>query len=133
MRREREAVVAPGQDADAALAHATEDVDAHLELALEVRRALGGDAPLARRLAQVVGDAEGGADEDPVARRLEGVEGALVGPVRVIDDLDAVAQRDHHRFRAAAVGGHAQPRGTRDLHGGRHLGVGHRRLVGRVA
>src|SRR5207237_3625880 len=71
MRREREAVVAPGQDADAALAHATEDVDAHLELALEGRRALGGDAPLARRLAQVVGDAEGGADEDPVARRLE--------------------------------------------------------------
>src|SRR5437667_4855452 len=133
VRRVGEAVVAAGQHADPALAHAVHGLDGHRELALERRRALGGHAPLAGGLAQVVGDAERGPDEDAIAGRLERVEHALVDPVRVVDDVDPVAQRDHHGLRAAAVRRHAQPRRARDLHGRRDLGVAHRRLVGGIA
>src|SRR5438094_1216095 len=133
VRRVGEAVVAAGQHADPALAHAVHGLDGHRELALERRRALGGHAPLAGGLAQVVGDAERGPDEDAIAGRLERVERALVDPVRVVDDVDPVAQRDHHGLRAAAVRRHAQPRRARALHGRRDLGVAHRRLVGGIA
>ena len=73
-------------------------------------RSLGRDAALAPGLRQVIGEAEGGPDEDPVARRLQRVEGALVRVVGVIDDLDAVAQGEHDRLRAPAVCGDAQAR-----------------------
>ena len=130
MRSIREAVVAPGKHADAALAHAAHDVDGHRELMLESPGALAGDAPLAGGLAQVVRDAEGGADEDPIARGFEGIERALVGIVRVIDDLHAVAKRHHDGFRAPAVRGDAQAARPRHLHGRFHLRVRHRRLLG---
>src|SRR5437867_9652222 len=133
VRRVGEAVVAAGQHADPALAHTVHGLDGHRELALERRRALGGHAPLAGGLAQIVGDAERGPDEDAIAGRLERVERALVDPVRVVDDVDPVAQRDHLGLRAAAVRRHAQPRRARDLHGRRDLGVAHRRLVGGIA
>src|SRR2546422_1396567 len=111
VRRVGEAVVAAGQHADPALAHTVHGLDGHRELALERRRALGGHAPLAGGLAQVVGDAERGPDEDAIAGRLERVERALVDPVRVVDDVDPVAQRDHHGLRAAAVRRPAHPAG----------------------
>ena len=50
---------------------------------------------------------DAGRDEDAVLRRLEHVERLLVGEARVVDDLDAVAQRLLHRRRRARMRGAA--------------------------
>ena len=91
---------------------------------------LGGQSPLARRVARLVGEAQRGDDEAPVAVGLEQVERLLVGEVGVVDDAEAVADAHLDGVRAAGVGAHPHAGGAGDLHGRGHLGVGHHGAVG---
>ena len=91
---------------------------------------LGRESPLRRRVAGLVGQAEGGHHEAPVAVGLEQIEGLLVGEVGVIDDAEAMPHAHLHGLRAARVRAHPHRARPRDLHGRRHLGVGHHRALG---
>src|SRR5882762_9868885 len=55
---QREAIVAAGEDPDAALAHACHRLDGDFQLVLEGPRLLGRDAPLPARARQAIGEAE---------------------------------------------------------------------------
>ena len=91
---------------------------------------LGGEAPLAGRVAGLVGEAQGRDDEAPLAVGLEQVERLLVREVGVIDDAEAVPHAHLDGLRAPSMGADAHAGGAGDLHGRRHLGVGHDRALG---
>ena len=130
-----EAVVAAGQDADAALVHLLQRLDGDLELAVvaHLLRYVGRDAELGGVVGGVDQPGDAGRDEVLVLVRLEHVERLLVGEAGVVDDLDAVADALLDRLAGARMRGDALAAHLRLAHGHRDLLVGHRRELGRHA
>ena len=70
-------------------------------------------------------EAERGADNHAVLRRLEHVERFFVGEITMIDAIDMIANGPLHRGGRARMTGDALVPLMRDLDGGRHLGLAH--------
>src|SRR6266851_6141969 len=94
-----EAVIAAGKNAHAAPLQILHVLAGDFELALEAepRADLRRDAPGGRLVQGRVGDADRRRDEDAILRRLEHVARLGVGERRMVDDLDAMAERHLHR------------------------------------
>ena len=120
-----EAVVAARHGADAPLAHLLIGADRVLHLVEHVVALgdLAGDAPFGGLVRERVDDADRRRQIDVLLLGLQHVEGLIGRVVGVVDDVDAVLEREPHRLVGPGVGDDVDARLARDLHRRRDLGI----------
>ncbi len=126
VRRPRKAVVAAGQDPDAALSHALHALDGALQLVViaHLLGHRGRDAPLASVVRGVDQPRQTGRDKVLHLVRFEHVERFGVGVAAVVDDLDALAHALLDAPGAARMRGHTLAPALGFIDAGGDLGLG---------